>query len=89
MRAAGEGLLLTRDEGYEAIDAASFAEWGADSLKYDNCFATNNVDMVLYDDPEYASPERFNDMSAEIDAVDRDIMYQVCQWGCGTDLGEW
>lgn len=81
--------MLTSDEGYEAIDAASFAEWGADSLKYDNCFATNNVDMVLYDDPEYASPERFNDMSAEIDAVDRDIMYQVCQWGCGTDLGEW
>jgi alpha-galactosidase len=24
--------------GYEAIDAATFAEWGVDYLKYDNCF---------------------------------------------------
>lgn len=45
--------------------------------------------MVDYHDPEYGSPERFRDMADEIDGVDRDILYQVCQWGCGTDLGEW
>ena len=25
--------------GYEAVDAQSFAEWGVDYLKYDNCEA--------------------------------------------------
>lgn len=45
--------------------------------------------MTDYYDPEYGSPERFQQMSEEIDAVDREILYQVCQWGCGTDVGEW
>ena len=28
-------------------------------------------------------------MAAELDAVDRDIQYFVCQWGIGTNTGEW
>lgn len=28
-------------------------------------------------------------MAAELDAVDRDIQYYVCQWGIGTDVGTW
>lgn len=29
----------TASLGYEAIDAAQFAAWGVDLLKYDNCFS--------------------------------------------------
>ncbi|KAK4557021.1 hypothetical protein LTR86_006002 [Recurvomyces mirabilis] len=32
--------------GYEEIDAATFASWGVDYLKYDNCFPTD----IWYDD---------------------------------------
>ena len=28
-------------------------------------------------------------MSQALDAVDRPILYQICQWGVGTDLGVW
>jgi hypothetical protein len=28
-------------------------------------------------------------MAAELEAVDRDIQYYVCQWGIGTDVGRW
>lgn len=28
-------------------------------------------------------------MAAELEAVDRDIQYFVCQWGIGVDTGEW
>ncbi|KAJ4376328.1 hypothetical protein N0V83_001611 [Neocucurbitaria cava] len=75
--------------GYEQLDAESFAEWGGDSLKYDNCYATSNTTMVDSNSTESQSPARFQHMAAELDAVDRDIQYFICQWGIGTDVGEW
>ncbi|KAJ2899261.1 putative alpha-galactosidase D [Zalerion maritima] len=75
--------------GYEEIDAAAYDEWGADSLKYDNCYCTSPYVMAEYDDPISGSPERFRTMAAALDTVDRDILYQICQWGVGTDIGEW
>ena len=33
--------------GYEDVDARTFAEWGIDYLKYDNCSATLNVETQL------------------------------------------
>ncbi|KAL6710295.1 hypothetical protein ACN47E_009241 [Coniothyrium glycines] len=75
--------------GYEQIDAESFADWGGDSLKYDNCYSTSDTTMVDSSSAESQSSARFQHMAAELDAVDRDIQYYVCQWGIGTDVGQW
>jgi len=75
--------------GHEEIDAESFAEWGGDSLKYDNCFAVSPNTAVDYQSPVAISPTRHQKMAAVLDSVDRDIAYFICQWGIGTKLGEW
>ncbi|KAI8629407.1 carbohydrate-binding module family 35 protein [Xylariaceae sp. FL1651] len=75
--------------GYEETDAESFADWGGDSLKYDNCYAVSPDTAVDYVSPEAVSPARHQKMAAVLDSVDRDIAYFICQWGIGTDLGKW
>ncbi|KAL4814937.1 alpha-galactosidase D [Aspergillus spinulosporus] len=67
---------------YEDIDARTFAEWGADSLKYDNCYsdAATNYPNVNYA-PSTSPQPRFANMSRYIQAQDRDILFQVCEWG--------
>jgi hypothetical protein len=45
--------------------------------------------MVDSSSVESQSPARFQHMAAELDSVDRDIRYYVCQWGIGTDTGRW
>ncbi|KAL4768532.1 alpha-galactosidase D [Aspergillus nidulans var. acristatus] len=67
---------------YEDIDARTFAEWGADSLKYDNCYsdAATNYPNVNYA-PSTSPHPRFANMSRYIQAQDRDILFQVCEWG--------
>ncbi|KAF1850408.1 carbohydrate-binding module family 35 protein [Cucurbitaria berberidis CBS 394.84] len=75
--------------GFEQVDAKSFAEWGGDSLKYDNCYATSKTTMVDSSSAEAQSPARFQHMAAELEAVNRDIQYFLCQWGIGTNVGKW
>ncbi|KAK2043759.1 alpha-galactosidase [Colletotrichum somersetense] len=74
---------------HELTDAKSFAAWGADSLKYDNCYAIEPDVMVDYHHPDAISPDRFEIMAEALNTTDRDILYQVCQWGTGFDLGIW
>jgi hypothetical protein len=57
--------------------------------RYDNCYATSNTTMVDSSSAESQSPARFQHMAAELDMVDRDLEYYVCQWGIGHDVGEW
>lgn len=45
--------------------------------------------MVDSSSAESQSPARFQHMAAELDAVEREIKYYVCQWGIGTDVGQW
>lgn len=45
--------------------------------------------MVDSSSSESQSPARFQHMAEELEAVDRDIQYFVCQWGIGVDTGEW
>ncbi|KAI8931484.1 hypothetical protein NX059_011150 [Plenodomus lindquistii] len=45
--------------------------------------------MVDSSSAESQSPVRFQHMAAELEEVERDIQYYVCQWGIGTDVGEW
>jgi hypothetical protein len=61
----------------------------ADRPRYDNCYATSNNTMVDSSSAESQSPARFQHMAAELDSVNRDIQYYVCQWGIGHDVGEW
>lgn len=45
--------------------------------------------MVDYVSEEAISPDRFVTMAEAMNTTDRDMVYQVCQWGTGTDLGVW
>ncbi|XP_030544484.1 alpha-galactosidase-like isoform X1 [Rhodamnia argentea] len=56
--------------GYEEQDANTFASWGIDYLKYDNCH--NNG----------TSPqERYTKMSKALLATGRPIFFSLCEWG--------
>ncbi|KAL4458745.1 hypothetical protein ABPG75_013610 [Micractinium tetrahymenae] len=57
--------------GYEEVDAQTFAEWGVDYLKYDNCFAKRE-DWVL---------DRYRAMGEALNKTGRPIFYSLCNWG--------
>lgn len=68
--------------GHEWNDAKSFAEWGVDYLKYDNCYNQG-----------IPGKPRYREMSKALDATDREIVYSLCCWGqydvatWGADIG--
>lgn len=55
---------------FEAIDAATFAEWGVDYIKYDWCHHGLNKAELTY-------PV----MGKALYELDKDIVYSVCNWG--------
>ncbi|XP_044462263.1 alpha-galactosidase 3 [Mangifera indica] len=55
---------------HEKDDAALFASWGVDYLKYDNCF---NLGIK----PE----ERYPPMRNALNSTGRTIFYSLCEWG--------
>ena len=55
---------------YEDIDAKTYAEWGVDYLKYDNCW---NLGI--------SSKERYPRMTRALMNQTRPIFYSICQWG--------
>jgi alpha-galactosidase len=60
--------------GYEESDAKTYASWGVDFLKYDNCYA-NESDFVI---------DRYWAMSSALlkyAPADRPIYYSTCDWG--------
>jgi len=63
-----QGLPASLD--HEEIDAVTFAEWGVDLLKYDNCFNQGRPAV-----------ERFKAMGDALEASGRDIVYSICEWG--------
>jgi len=56
--------------GHEKQDAATFASWGVDYLKYDNC---NNQKVPAL--------KRYTAMAEALRATGRPIFYSVCEWG--------
>ena len=56
--------------GYEEIDAKTYAEWGVDYLKYDNCFTDGSP-------PE----KRYPVMRDALLKQDRPIFFSMCEWG--------
>jgi alpha-galactosidase len=59
---------------HEAVDAQTFADWGVDYLKYDNC---NNAGSTTKQ--EYI--ERYSAMRDALAATGRPIVYSICEWG--------
>lgn len=57
---------------HEFIDAATFAEWGVDFLKYDYCYHSENMvpGHVLY-----------KRMGLALENCGRDILFSACSWG--------
>ena len=56
--------------GHEKQDAASFAAWGVDLLKYDNCFSDGTKPEV-----------RYPVMRDALNATGRRVFYALCEWG--------
>jgi len=56
--------------GYEALDARTYAAWGVDYLKYDNCFPAPGSDLRT----DYAT------MRDALEHCGRPIVYSICAW---------
>jgi alpha-galactosidase len=59
--------------GHEQQDARTFASWGVDYLKYDNC--NNNSDGSTQD---YI--KRYTTMRDALSATGRPIVFSICEW---------
>ncbi len=64
--------------GREFIDAQTFAEWGVDYLKYDNCYKPRTVPGRLL----------YHKMSLALENCGRDILFSACNWG-EENVEEW
>ncbi len=62
---------------HEFTDAQTFADWGVDYLKYDNCFKPEINGYMLY-----------NRMSMALRSTGRDILFSACNWG-RDDVEQW
>jgi alpha-galactosidase len=60
--------------GHETIDAQTFADWGVDYLKYDNCNNNGSTTQQQYID-------RYTAMRDALAATGRPIVYSICEWG--------
>jgi len=63
-------------QDYTEIDAQTYADWGVDYLKYDNCAADENEEVKRM---------QYGAMREALDATGRDIVYSICAW----DFNEW
>jgi alpha-galactosidase len=60
--------------GTEALDAQTWAAWGVDYVKYDNCY--NQSDGTRED-----FVRRYTAMHDALLATGRPIVYSICEWG--------
>jgi len=62
---------------YENIDAQTWAEWGVDYLKYDNCWSLSIL-----------TKWRYSRMRDALNKTGRSIFYSMCEWG-SADPSSW
>jgi alpha-galactosidase len=58
--------------GFEAQDAALWASWGVDFLKYDYCHAPSDQTTAI---------ERYTRMGDALRGCGRQILFSLCEWG--------
>ena len=76
---------FTASYQHEAQDAATYAKWGIDYLKYDWC----SYDQVVHGDHSLPVLEKpYTLMGAALAGQPRDIVYSFCQYGMG-DVWKW
>ncbi|MCJ1334064.1 hypothetical protein MMC10_010771 [Thelotrema lepadinum] len=68
--------------GNEVADADTFSAWGADMLKYDNCYsdADTGYPNVNYT-PDKSPSSRYADMTEALQSTGRDMLFAICEWG--------
>lgn len=69
---------------FETQDAAAYAEWGIDYLKYDWC----SYSSVEKERTVAALQRPYRVMRQALDGVERDIVYSLCQYGMG-NVWDW
>ena len=60
--------------GQEKLDAQTWADWGVDYVKYDNCYNQSDGSRADY-------VRRYTAMREAIDATGRPMVYSICEWG--------
>jgi alpha-galactosidase len=60
--------------GHENLDAQTFADWGVDYLKYDNCFNASDGSQAEY-------IHRYTVMRDALARTGRPIVYSISEWG--------
>jgi alpha-galactosidase len=60
--------------GKEKLDAQTWADWGVDYVKYDNCYNQSDGSQADF-------VRRYTAMREAIDATSRPIVYSICEWG--------
>ena len=63
---------------HEFLDAQTFAEFGVDYLKYDNCYKPESAD----------GPNLYRRMGMALRACGREILFSACNWG-NDDVWSW
>lgn len=63
---------------HEYLDAATFASWGVDYLKYDFCYKPASIEGKLL----------YRRMGMALRASGRDILFSACNWG-SDDVWSW
>ena len=63
---------------HEFLDAQTFAEYGVDYLKYDNCYRPESADQKML----------YRRMGMALRATGRDIVFSACNWG-QNDVWSW
>jgi len=76
---------FTASYGHEAADAAQISSWGFDLLKYDLC-SYRKLMKDMKSVPELQEP--YAKMGTLIRNQDRDIVFNLCQYGWG-DVWKW
>jgi alpha-galactosidase len=60
--------------GKEELDAQTWADWGVDYLKYDNCHNESDGSQADF-------IRRYTAMRDALDKTGRPIVYAICEWG--------
>ncbi|KAK0461320.1 glycoside hydrolase [Desarmillaria tabescens] len=78
--------------GMEAIDAATFSEWGIDYLKYDNCNVPGNwSDSWQPEGNDWYNSNtavRYRQMGGALAQQSRPIQFALCNWG-NANVWDW
>ena len=76
-------------QGFETVDANTFASWGVDYLKYDNCYNQGQAGNQLISYTRQvvsgysmmqANHARYATMANALNETGRPILYSLCNW---------